>query len=205
MKLAQVTVELRHLLETDFELFDFDYDFVDPEFKKELEQAVIDHYYFHEIGQETPERFKQRFKSRWLRMIGRINELYKTTLLEYDILSNHSISETMDQLQTSDSTQDTTGNSTTHSDSNTKGSDYPQQPIAGGDFLSNETQSQVDSEVNDTTSIVGSTKNENNYTRKTEGMTGSTYPDLIRKHRENIINIKAMVIEELKPCFILVY
>ncbi|MFS8541502.1 MAG: hypothetical protein LOD89_05375, partial [Tissierellales bacterium] len=64
---------------------------------------------------------------------------------------------------------------------------------------------QVDSEVNDTTSIVGSTKNENNYTRKTEGMTGSTYPDLIRKHRENIINIKAMVIEELKPCFILVY
>lgn len=205
MKLAQVTVELRHLLETDFELFDFDYEFVDPEFKKELEQAVIDHFYFHEIGQETPERFKQRFKSRWLRMIGRINELYKTTLLEYDILSNHSISETMDQLQTSDSTQDTTGNSTTHSDSNTKGSDYPQQPIAGGDFLSNETQSQVDSEVNDTTSIVGSTKNENNYTRKTEGMTGSTYPDLIRKHRENIINIKAMVIEELKPCFILVY
>lgn len=205
MKLAQVTVELRHLLETDFELFDFDYDFVDPEFKKELEQAVIDHFYFHEIGQETPERFKQRFKSRWLRMIGRINELYKTTLLEYDILSNHSISETMDQLQTSDSTQDTTGNSTTHSDSNTKGSDYPQQPIAGGDFLSNETQSQVDSEVNDTTSIVGSTKNENNYTRKTEGMTGSTYPDLIRKHRENILNIKAMVIEELKPCFILVY
>lgn len=205
MKLAQVTVELRHLLETDFELFDFDYDFVDPEFKKELEQAVIDHFYFHEIGQETPERFKQRFKSRWLRMIGRINELYKTTLLEYDILSNHSISETMDQLQTSDSTQDTTGNSTTHSDSNTKGSDYPQQPIAGGDFLSNETQSQVDSEVNDTTSIVGSTKNENNYTRKTKGMTGSTYPDLIRKHRENILNIKAMVIEELKPCFILVY
>ena len=205
MKLAQVTVELRHLLETDFELFDFDYEFVDPDFKKELEQAVIDHFYFHEIGQETPERFKQRFKSRWLRMIGRINELYKTTLLEYDILSNHSISETMDQLQTSDSTQDTTGNSTTHSDSNTKGSDYPQQPIAGGDFLSNETQSQVDSEVNDTTSIVGSTKNENNYTRKTEGMTGSTYPDLIRKHRENIINIKAMVIEELKPCFILVY
>lgn len=205
MKLAQVTVELRHLLETDFELFDFDYEFVDPEFKKELEQAVIDHYYFHEIGQETPERFKQRFKTRWLRMIGGINELYKTTLLEYDILSNHSISETMDQLQTSDSTQDTTGNSTTHSDSNTKGSDYPQQPIAGGDFLSNETQSQVDSEVNDTTSIVGSTKNENNYTRKTEGMTGSTYPDLIRKHRENIINIKAMVIEELKPCFILVY
>lgn len=205
MKLAQVTVELRHLLETDFELFDFDYEFVDPDFKKELEQAVIDHFYFHEIGQETPERFKQRFKSRWLRMIGRINELYKTTLLEYDILSNHSISETMDQLQTSDSTQDTTGNSTTHSDSNTKGSDYPQQPIAGGDFLSNETQSQVDSEVNDTTSIVGSTKNENNYTRKTEGMTGSTYPDLIRKHRENILNIKAMVIEELKPCFILVY
>lgn len=203
--MAQVTVELRHLLETDFELFDFEYEFVDPEFKKELEQAVIDHYYFYEIGQETPERFKQRFKSRWLNMIGGINELYKTTQLEYDILSNYSISETMDQLQTSDSTQDSTGNSTTYSDSNTKGSDYPQQPIAGGDFLSNETNTTVDSEVNDSTRTVGSTKNENNYTRKTEGMTGSTYPDLIRKHRENIINIKAMVIEEMKPCFILVY
>lgn len=203
--MAQVTVELRHLLETDFELFDFEYEFVDPEFKKELEQAVIDHYYFYEIGQETPERFKQRFKSRWLNMIGGINELYKTTQLEYDILSNYSISETMDQIQTSDSTQDSTGNSSTYSDSNTKGSDYPQQPIAGGDFLSNETITRVDSEVNDSTRIVGSTTNENDYTKKIEGMTGSTYPDLIRKHRENIINIKEMVIEEMKPCFILVY
>lgn len=184
--MAQVTVELRNLLNnTNFRLFDFEYPFDDPKFKAELEQAVIDYYYFYEIGQETPDAFKHRFRARWLRIIGRYNELYNTTLLKYDILSNYSLSEALEQLNTSSS----------HSDSNSLGSDYPQQPIAGGDYLSEASKTTVDNKLNE----------ERNYQRKIEGLTGSTYPDLIKKHRDNIINIKNMVIQEMKPCFILVH
>lgn len=211
--MAQVTVELRNLLKTDFELFDFDYHFDDQEFKKELEQAVIDYYYFYEIGQETPEAFKHHFRARWLRMIGGINELYNTTLLKYDILSNYSLTEAMDQLavNTHESSRDSdsTGSTQLSSDSTNKNSDYPQQPIAGGDYLAEESKTTVDSESTDRakTTEKTTTQDENNTTyRKTiEGITGTSYPELIAKHRENIINIKQMVIEEMKPCFILVH
>ena len=210
--LAQVTVELRNLLKTNFELFDFDYPFDDKEFKKELEQAVIDYYYFYEIC-DTPDRFKHYFKSRWLRMIGGINELYNTTLLKYDVLSNYSLTEAMDQLTTktheSNRDSDSTGNTHLFSDSTNKNSDYPQQPIAGGDYLAEENNTIVDSESTDSTKTTEktTTQDENNTTyRKTiEGITGTSYPELIAKHRENIINIKEMVIEEMKPCFILVH
>lgn len=203
--MAQVTVELRNLLKTDFELFDFDYPFDDRQFAKELEQAVIDHYYFYEIGSETPDQFKHRFKSRWLSMIGYYNELHNTTLLKYDLLSNYSLTEAVEQLNTTNSTQDTTGTSSSSSDSNSKGSEYPQQPIAGGDFLSDETRTTVDSEVHDTTKLVGSSTEEQTYQKKIEGLTGTSYPELIQKHRDSLIRIKKMVIEELKPCFILVH
>lgn len=210
--MAQVTVELRNLLKTDFELFDFEYNFDDKEFKKELEQAVIDYYYFYEIC-DTPDRFKHYFKSRWLRMIGGINELYNTTLLDYNILSNYSITEAMDQLavntQESSTSSDSTGNTKLSSDSTNKTSDYPQQPIAGGDYLAEENKTIVDSSSTDSTKSTEKTtrQDENNTTyRKTiEGITGTSYPELIAKHRENIINIKQMVIDEMKPCFILVH
>lgn len=87
--MAQVTVELRHLLErTDFQLFDFDYE-AEPEFKASIEKAMIDHYYFYEIGSETPERFKQRFETRFRRVISYYNELYKTSKIKYDPLNTY--------------------------------------------------------------------------------------------------------------------
>ena len=138
-------------------------------------------------------------------MIGYYNELHNTTLLKYDLLSNYSLTEAVEQLNTTNSTQDTTGTSSTSSDSNSKGSEYPQQPIAGGNFLSDETVTTVESEVNDTTKSVGSSTEEQTYQKKIEGLTGTTYPELIQKHRDSLIRIKQMVIEELKPCFILVH
>lgn len=211
--MSQVTVELRNLLKTDFELFDFDYHFDDKKFKQELEQAVIDYYYFYEIGQETPEAFKHYFKSRWLRMIDYYNELYNTTLLEYNPLSNYSMSELMDQVavnnQETNSTSDSTGKTHLSSDSTNKNSDYPQQPIAGGDYLADETNTFVDSESTDNSKTTGKTtslgESNTNYQKTIEGITGTSYPELIAKHRENLIRIKQMVIEELKPCFILVH
>ena len=146
-------------------------------------------------------------------MIGGINELYNTTLLDYNILSNYSITEAMDQLavntQESSTSSDSTGNTKLSSDSTNKTSDYPQQPIAGGDYLAEENKTIVDSSSTDSTKSTEKTtrQDENNTTyRKTiEGITGTSYPELIAKHRENIINIKQMVIDEMKPCFILVH
>lgn len=251
--MAQVTVELRNLLKTDFELFDFEYEFDDKKFAKELEQAVIDHYFFYEIGQPTPDHFKIVFRRRWLQAVGYYNKLHNTTLLEYNPLITHKMSEALEQLATSNSKQDNTGTTSsegaTDSTSNVSGrtdntrtdnlkttgnnsdtmSDYPQQAIAGGDYLSGQRLSDSDTtntgtvkdagtSNNDTTdhttatdntttegSVTSNSTDNTNYEKTIEGMTGRTYQELIRLERDNLIRITGMVIEELKPCFILVH
>lgn len=255
--MAQVTVELRHLLQTDFELFDFDYQFDDPNFKRELEQSIIDYYYFYEIGQETPEAFKHTFKTRFKRLIGYYNKLHNTTLLTYNPLINYKMEEALDQLAqvnnqqstANDTSHDGTVNTTnnnestesmsgssetsenTHTHDNEKMSDYPQQSISAGDYLSgerdrnteNEQTQNVTSESNTSTSSEdeGSTTSQENtnstgtseehgttnttYEKTIEGLTGTSYQDLIMKERENVLRLTGMIIEELKPCFILTY
>ena len=96
--MALVTVELRNLLKTDFELFDFEYSFDDDSMKKEIEQAVIDYYFFDEIGHYSPERFKHNFKTRFLSAIEYYNKLHNTTLLSYDPLINFSMNEALERL-----------------------------------------------------------------------------------------------------------
>ena len=227
--MAQVTVELRNLLKTDFELFDFPYQFDDPVFKKELEEHVIQYFYDYEIGQETPDMFKRKFKARWMRIIGYYNTLYNTTLLEYNPLTNYTLTEAMKQLSqsetegTSTSVHNTvTNGEDTSSESgsgqtNEKASDYPQQSITAGDYLSGEklgtfSDSKTNSHfseahVDDSGSITNANnqRTESSYQKTIEGITGITYQDLIKKQRDLIIRIPDMVCQELKPCFVLVY
>ena len=257
-------MELRHLLKTNFDLFDFDYTVDDPQFKKEVEQAIIDTYFFHEIN-GTPDYFKHSFRTRFLSAISYYNKLYNTTLLEYSPLINYKMSEALEQLsnttgeQTSvmneDSNTNTTSTGTTEGEqtrSNTttgnttnnlkqqtnedrKGSNYPQQQITAGNYLSDETL--LDSEVTNTGTVntTGSdngttndttTSNDNikqindrtqtsnqdstqianmSYEKTVEGLTGTSYQELIAKERANILRIVGMVVAEMKPCFILVY
>ena len=240
-KLAQVTVELRNLLKTNFKLFDFDYPFDDKNFASQLEEAVIEFYHNYEIGQETPDEFKRVFKRRWLQAVGYYNELHNTTLLQYNPLINYSMNELLEQLSTTNRTEENTGTTdsttnasgtsnstrtddlTANTDSNTISSDYPQQAIAGGDYLSGQQQSETETtntgtvqdnttnstDATDNTTVEGTTTTEGqdntNYEKTIEGLTGTTYQELIKKERDNMLRITGMVIEELKPCFILVH
>ena len=231
--MAQVTMELRNLLQTNFELFDFEYKFDDLSFKEEIEQAVIDYFYFYEIGQETADRFKHKFKTKWTRIIGYYNKLHNTTLLSYNPLINYSMTEALEELQNTNTNQSTTNNSesTGTSDLNNTTtnnltqvdesvtSDYPQQSISVGDYLNGATNSNqtntgtVNNEgltsskdnLKQDGTLGASTDNKRNYEKTIEGITGITYQDLIQKERDNLIRITNMIINDLKPLFILVY
>jgi hypothetical protein len=236
--MADVTVELGALIQrTNFELFDFDYQVDDPNFKQEIEERILDFYYDYEIGSTTPDKFKRKFKARFLRVISYYNKLYNTTLLTYNPLINSKMSEALEQLATTNNTQtvdntatgegestqdnNTTNGQTTTQNSNTKNSDYPQQPIAGGEFLNGESVTASDTQTDstgtslttntatDSSTLRGTTEltgtNNTNYQKTIEGLTGTTYQDLIMKERETIIRIPNMIIAELKPCFILVH
>jgi hypothetical protein len=260
--MAEVTVELGRLLDkTNFKLFDFTYQFDDSNFKAQLEQQIIDYYYDYEIGFETPDMFKRKFKARWNRIIGYYNKLYNTTLLTYNPLTNYKLEEVLDQLASTNNTQTTdlrltgssngstivaqdvignntentttTNNLNSQTTSNETNSDYPQQPIAGGNYASgaatgsstttntgtvkndttvttdNRTDNTTTNETTDSTTNTGTVTNEAtanmDYTKTIEGVTGTTYPELIEKHRDSLLRINDRIIEEMKPCFILVY
>lgn len=228
--MAQVTVELMKLLTIPkFKLFDFDYVFDDLTFKAKLEQFITDYFYEYEVAGDSVEAFKHKFRTRYQRIIPYYNSLYNTTLLSYNPLINSKSTETGNNLTDtknngsvisinsgSDTTNNTnTGNTTNNS--NTKKSDYPQQPILNGDFLSGEdivnggsTNSNTNSgntvtnskndNVNNSNSILN-----NEYEKVVEGISGTTYPELIKQHRATILRIQEDIIKEMKSCFILAY
>lgn len=272
--MAQVTVELRQLLQlSEFELFDFPYTFNDLVFKAKLEQAVIDYYYSYEIGFETPDEFKRRFQTKWMMIIDYYNQLYNTTLLTYNPLTNYTLTEALTQLATTENVQDstatttangttihagtdvvdqTTSNNSTRTDNmtsttggsstattNEKTSDYPQAGGQVGNYLDGArdsttvtdndtttantgTQGTVTTATNDSTTTADSTTTNDdstgttgniitngtqntNYEKTIEGLTGTSYQELIRQERQNILNIIPQVVSELKQLFILVY
>ena len=231
--MAQTTIELRHLLQAidpatgqPFQLFDFEYSFDDILFAGQLEQAVIDYYYFHEIGQETPDRFKQVFKRTWLQMIGYYNRIHNIDLIEYDPLITYRMEETYtgeavgkqiakgatnaDTYQTVDRDHDN------HNSQTIKTSDYPQSVIGSG-FQNGESQTDAaDAGTEDTTiatsdkqtvdNSIDDTKSDT-YSKLTEGFTGRGFNSvgLVQQYMESVPRLTGQVINELKACFILIY
>ena len=220
--MAQVTVELRQLLQlNEFELFDFPYTFNDLAFKAKLEQAVIDYYYSYEIGFETTDEFKRRFKTKWMMIIDYYNQMYNTTLLTYNPLTNYTLREALTQLATTENVQDSTAEATANSTTigtatattDEKTSDYPQAGGQVGNFLDgarnslNNTDGTTtnDGTTGSTANTTANTTQNTNYEKTIEGLTGTSYQELIRQERQNILNIIPQVVAELKQLFILVY
>ena len=100
--MANFTMEIRELVENPLinGVFTFDYDFYgNEEEKQQFEKLFIQHYYFHEIGFETPERFKHQLKAKLDLIAPYYQQLY---------LTEWSRVRTVDEMMTSKSLKETT-------------------------------------------------------------------------------------------------
>lgn len=94
--MASYTVELRRLIEQGYKLDLDSYPIFDEEYRPYLNRKIIDHFYFREIGQETPDRFNF-FLGRTMREImPYYNKLYESELMSYDPLATEYISRQRD-------------------------------------------------------------------------------------------------------------
>lgn len=91
--MAQYTITLRDLIKSGYKIFDDSWTTFDPEHKQELCEKIIRHYWFHEIGQETPDRFKHYLNEHLQMMMSYYNQLYASELLEIEPLYNYFIGE----------------------------------------------------------------------------------------------------------------
>lgn len=95
-------------------IFSFDFPLFDENYRLALEKKILRHYYTREIGDETVGLWKLRLETRLNEIMPYYNQLYKSTLYEfnpfYDVDTVRSHQTKNDGTTTTNSNQDYAGN-----------------------------------------------------------------------------------------------
>lgn len=231
--MSKYTTELRWVIENGYDLQLNEYPIFDENYRQKLNQKIINHYYFREIGFETVGLFRFYLKQTMNEIMPYYNQLYESTLLEIDPLNTINFTETLTRTKIGNDTknfnEDTTVNSNGDSNSNsTKNtnfkdveSDTPQGMLSIGNIegelyasyariSKNEdtTNSSGHQETTDTQKRKNDEKinreDNENYTRTEKGNRESQ-SELLMKYRETFLNIDMQVINELNDLFMGLY
>jgi hypothetical protein len=197
--MSKYTVELRFLIENNFDLDLKQYPIFDENYRDILNNKIIKHFYFREIGFETAELFKFYLNRTMTEIMPLYNQYYKSCLLEFNPLYNVDKTETFKKdvddnivfdgwsTDSADTNQQTTDNKTSNTNSNSTsvttgniktdtdnldvGSDTPQGMLAIGDIKSHTYASKA--QLTDGTQTV----NYNNYTVNNKSTSDTTDND----------------------------
>lgn len=122
---SKVTVELRELVESGIKPWDFSYpSYYKGDEKTAFEQKVLDHFWFRQIGQETPARWLHYFRTRIREIMPYYIQLYESQALMQaieDPFGNVDVTETFEETRTG--TRSDTASRDTSSEMNTTRSD----------------------------------------------------------------------------------
>lgn len=88
------TTQVRWIIESGSSLSLNDYPIFQESYRSVLNQKIIDHFYFREIGFETVGLFNNRLKARMNEIMPYFNKLYETQLLNIDPLLTEKYTET---------------------------------------------------------------------------------------------------------------
>ena len=110
--MAEYTIQLRTLLETDFEPAMDDYPIFDENYRSVLNQKILDHFYMYEIGLETPDLFNHQLRVKLNEIMPYYNEMYRIQTLIANPFHNFEYNETSSRNTDQDNTQSTSGENT---------------------------------------------------------------------------------------------
>lgn len=86
--MAKYTIELGRLLESGFDIGLDKYPIFDENYRRNLNNKIIEHFYFREIGFETAELFKRYLNRTMNEIMPYYNQLYKSELISFNPLYN---------------------------------------------------------------------------------------------------------------------
>ena len=229
--MAKYTIELGQLIKNNFPLGLSDYPIFNEEYRRTLNNKIIEHFYFREIGFETPQLFKRFLNRKLNEIMPYYNKLYETELLEYDPLTNYNRTEITNRgeavqnaINSSDSGQvNDSGNGSNQSSGSSSGksvySDTPQGFLQNTAIDADSYASSADKSQNTTsssgsntyqsarttsssTATTGSSNTTENITKSITGKDGSkSFAELIQEYRNTLLNIDMLIIDELEPLF----
>lgn len=190
-----VTVELRDIVNNGVDVWAFDYpSYYKGDEKTAFEKKVLDHYWLHQIGQETVGRWLHCFRTRIREIMPYYLQLYKSQELMDSIddpFGNVDIVETFEQ--------ESTGESSSNGNNVRRFSNTPQGSVENLDnYLTEATRDTSEDSAN----ASGTVK----HTLTKKGNQGvNTYAHDMKELRETFLNIDLMIIRELKDLFLQVY
>ena len=221
--MSRYTIELRYLIEGNYDLGLKDYPIFDESYREQLNNKIIQHYYFREIGFETEALFKNRLNQKMNEIMPYYNQMYESSKLKIDPLSTIDLEEVFSRKSktTGEGTSSTsgTGNNTNNFNS-TDATDYGKiskfSDIAQAQTTPNEILN--DKYLTSATVDDGQDKNTNTGTNtsQTESTTSGTSTDkrnldedttaseseLLNMYRETFLNIDMMIIDDLDELFL---
>lgn len=230
--MSRYTIELRYLIEGNYDLGLKDYPIFDELYREQLNNKIIQHYYFREIGFETEALFKNRLNQKMNEIMPYYNQMYESSKLKIDPLSTIDLEEVFSRKSktTGEGTSSTsgTGNNTNNFNSTdttdygkiSKFSDIAQAQTTPNEILNDRylTSATVDdgqdkntntgtntSQTESTTSGTSTDKRnlDEDTTLTRKGNNGTaSESELLNMYRETFLNIDMMVIDELSELFL---
>lgn len=202
-------------------IFDFDYPIFDETYRLPLEKKILKHYYTREIGLETVGLWKLKLDAKMNEIMPYYNQLYKSTLIEYDPLHDTDLTREHEGEGNAVSRNDTRGSSTTRNSGISASnemiafSDTPQGGLNGvetNNYLTNATKTDRNlTNTGETTNSANSAENSSvdstdKYIEHIYGATGGlSFSKRILDFRKTFLNIDKMVIDDLKDLFFLLW
>lgn len=213
--MSNYTTLLGNLIENGFDIGLKDYPIYDEKHRQELNDKIINHYYFREIGFETAEMFKRKLNIKMKEIMPYYNQKYKSEDVEFNPLYNielhETYSENRENVGESTSNLDTT-NSSKEGTINVE-ADTPQGSITIDEIRENKYASKTNNNQNEninngnSKSINNSKENgKNTYSKDTIGSSaGLSFSHAIGQWREIMINVDMEIIAELSDLFMNVW
>ena len=231
--MANFTMEVREMMNHPLisGIFTFDYEFYSDNVqdKETFEKLFISHFYFREIGFETPDRFKMKLQSKLNLIMPYYRQLAMT---EWDkvrdvekMMTSKNLTETTEHIQSiqgnsetqsnqsssSNATQNT--NSTNESKASNLADGVSQSTLTDGYLTASGKTEQTDNTQTESSGTGSQTLTGNNEQQLTEKTTFTSNGDIgiqtpayaIAEWRKIIININQMIINECDDLFMKIY
>lgn len=184
--------------------------------KEKLATKIVEHYFFREIGFETPAMFKHFAKIKMEEIMEDYLPVIYSNSIKFDPLVNVDFTETfereIDGTAQNDGTSNSSSNSTTSNlgiVNNTPETNITKQDIESGLYASQVNQGDNNSNINDntTTQNNSSSNSTEKYTKNTKGNSGvsATAQALILQYRDTIRAVDREIIENLNDLFMGIY
>ena len=203
---AIFTVELGSLVSNGFDLGLRDYPIFDESYREQLNGKIIEHYWFREIGLETPGLFKRFLNRKMNEIMPYYNQLYESTLKKFDPYVNYDLQTTgttnSDHKEQRNITHDETRQRkhSGHEDYASNITDTASKTTATGSGTQNST---ANTKLDDLMNM--NAQNMDEYVTKVSGLTGITNSNALMQFRETFINTDMLVIDELQELFMGIY